>query len=90
MLVEGNKGELKNPGEICQFRWWFKNLNFTLKILINYYFTPNVSNMPEKNMTRVEGRLTSFLEASKTHRGEGWSGAGWVLRRERLAFWKKA
>lgn len=55
-----NKGELKNPGEICQFRWWFKNLNFTLKILINYYFTPNVSNILKKNMTRVEGRLTSF------------------------------
>jgi len=40
-------------------------------------------------MTRVKGRLTNFLEASKSHRGEGWSGVRWVLRRERLAFWKR-
>lgn len=74
MLVE-EMGRIKNPGEICQLRWWSKNLNFTLKILINYYFTPNFSIMPEKKkMTRVKGRgswLTSFLEASKSHRGEG-------------------
>ena len=34
----------------------------------------------KKNMTRVKGRLTNFLEASKSHRGEGWSGVRWVLR----------
>jgi len=59
MLVE-EMGRIKNPGEICQFRWWSKNLNFTLRILINSYFTPNVSNMPEKKYDKSKRKIDKF------------------------------